>query len=129
MGHKYTAIAFTPEVKKVQQENRSRQGYQGFEQGPDYNHLLSQHEADFIEARDSFYMSSVTETDWPYVQHRGGPAGFMKVIDANTIGFADFSGNRQYVSTGNFRNNDKVALFFMDYPLVENHVGIHGAAT
>jgi ferredoxin-NADP reductase/predicted pyridoxine 5'-phosphate oxidase superfamily flavin-nucleotide-binding protein len=116
MGHKYTAIAFTPEVKKVQQENRSRQGYQGFEQGPDYNHLLSQHEADFIEARDSFYMSSVTETDWPYVQHRGGPAGFMKVIDANTIGFADFSGNRQYVSTGNFRNNDKVALFFMDYP-------------
>ncbi len=116
MGHKYTAIAFTPEVKKVQQENRSRQGYQGFEQGPDYNHLLSQNEADFIEERDSFYMASVTETGWPYVQHRGGPAGFMKVIDASTIGFADFSGNRQYVSTGNFRNNDKVALFFMDYP-------------
>ncbi len=116
MGHKYTAIAFTPEVKKVQQENRSRAGYQGFEQGPDYNHLLSQNEADFIEERDSFYMASVTETGWPYVQHRGGPIGFMKVIDANTIGFADFSGNRQYVSTGNFRNNDKVALFFMDYP-------------
>jgi len=116
MGHKYTAIAFTPEVKKVQQENRSRAGYQGFEQGPDYNHLLSQNEADFIEERDSFYMASVTETGWPYVQHRGGPAGFMKVIDASTIGFADFSGNRQYVSTGNFRNNDKVALFFMDYP-------------
>jgi len=116
MGHKYTAIAFTPEVKKVQQENRSRAGYQGFEQGPDYNHLLSQNEADFIEQRDSFYMASVTETGWPYVQHRGGPIGFMKVIDANTIGFADFSGNRQYVSTGNFRNNDKVALFFMDYP-------------
>jgi ferredoxin-NADP reductase/predicted pyridoxine 5'-phosphate oxidase superfamily flavin-nucleotide-binding protein len=116
MGHTYTAIAFTPEVKKVQQENRSRAGYQGFEQGPDYNHLLSQNEADFIEARDSFYMSSVTETGWPYVQHRGGPIGFMKVIDANTIGFADFSGNRQYVSTGNFRNNNKVALFFMDYP-------------
>jgi ferredoxin-NADP reductase/predicted pyridoxine 5'-phosphate oxidase superfamily flavin-nucleotide-binding protein len=116
MGHKYTAIAFTPEVKNVQQENRSRAGYQGFEQGPDYNHLLSQHEADFIEARDSFYMASVGETDWPYIQHRGGPIGFMKVIDASTIGFADFSGNRQYVSTGNFRNNDKVALFFMDYP-------------
>jgi ferredoxin-NADP reductase/predicted pyridoxine 5'-phosphate oxidase superfamily flavin-nucleotide-binding protein len=116
MGHTYTAIAFTPEVKKVQQENLSRAGYQGFEQGPDYNHLLSQNEADFIEARDSFYMSSVTETGWPYVQHRGGPIGFMKVINANTIGFADFSGNRQYVSTGNFRNNDKVALFFMDYP-------------
>jgi ferredoxin-NADP reductase/predicted pyridoxine 5'-phosphate oxidase superfamily flavin-nucleotide-binding protein len=116
MGHKYTAIAFTPEVKKVQQENSSRAGYQGFEQGPNYNYLLSQNETDFIEARDSFYMSSVTETGWPYVQHRGGPIGFMKVIDANTIGFADFSGNRQYVSTGNFRNNDKVALFFMDYP-------------
>ncbi len=116
MGHKYTAIAFTEEVKKVQQQHNSRSGYQGMEQGPDYNHLLSQNEADFIEGRDSFYMASVSETNWPYVQHRGGPKGFMKVIDARIIGFADFSGNRQYVSTGNFVNNDRVALFFMDYP-------------
>jgi hypothetical protein len=81
MEHTYTAIAFTPKIKKVQQENRSRDGYQGFEQGPDYNHLLTQNKADFIAARDSFYMSSVTETGWPYVQHRGGPIGFMNVIN------------------------------------------------
>jgi predicted pyridoxine 5'-phosphate oxidase superfamily flavin-nucleotide-binding protein len=61
-------------------------------------------------------MASVSETDWPYLQHRGGPKGFMQVVDESTLGFADFSGNKQYVSTGNFRNNNRVALFFMDYP-------------
>jgi ferredoxin-NADP reductase/predicted pyridoxine 5'-phosphate oxidase superfamily flavin-nucleotide-binding protein len=90
--------------------------YAPMDEGEDYNHRLGAREATFIAARDSFYMASVSETGWPYVQHRGGPAGFMKVLDEGSIGFADYSGNRQYASTGNFRSDDRVALFFMDYP-------------
>lgn len=116
MAHKYAQIAFTESVRQVQQQHHSRSGYESMDQGEDYNYLLTQNEADFIHSRDSFYMASVSETDWPYVQHRGGPKGFMRVLDASTLGFADFSGNRQYVSTGNFRTNDRVSLFFMDYP-------------
>ncbi|MEH6470910.1 MAG: 2Fe-2S iron-sulfur cluster-binding protein [Halopseudomonas sp.] len=116
MGHKFAEIAFTPAVCAVQSDQGSRGGYAGMSQGVDYNHLISEREASFITARDSFYMASVGETGWPYVQHRGGPAGFIKVLDANTLGFADYSGNRQYISTGNFGHNDRVALFFMDYP-------------
>ena len=100
----------------IQVEEGSRKGYARMDEGDDYNHRLSGREAIFIAARDSFYMASVGETGWPYVQHRGGPAGFMKVLDERTIGFADYSGNRQYVSTGNFRSDNRVALFFMDYP-------------
>ncbi|MCZ6829154.1 MAG: 2Fe-2S iron-sulfur cluster-binding protein [Gammaproteobacteria bacterium] len=116
MGHQFAEIAFTETVRDIQQALGSRAGYASMEEGPDYNHRLGEREAGFIAARDSFYMASVSETGWPYLQHRGGPAGFMRVIDEATIGFADFSGNRQYVSTGNFMNNDRVALFFMDYP-------------
>lgn len=116
MGHQYAAIAFTEQVKQVQQEQKSRANYAGMDQGEDFNYLLSQREASFIQQRDSFYMASVGETGWPYVQHRGGPVGFMRVIDEKTIGFADFSGNRQYISTGNFRSNDRVSLILMDYP-------------
>ncbi len=116
MPHKYAQLMFTDGVKQAQREMGSRAGYQSMERGEDYNHLLSDNEAQFITERDSFYMASVSETGWPYVQHRGGPAGFMRVLDASTIGFADFSGNRQYVSTGNFRSNNRVSLFFMDYP-------------
>lgn len=116
MAHKYAQIAFTEQVRQVQSEQNSRAGYAGMDQGEDYNFLLSDNEATFIQDRDSFYMASVSETDWPYVQHRGGPKGFLRVIDASTLGFADFKGNRQYVSMGNFRINDRVALFLMDYP-------------
>jgi predicted pyridoxine 5'-phosphate oxidase superfamily flavin-nucleotide-binding protein len=116
MGHKFAEIAFTNNVKQVQSENNSRAGYSKMEQGYDANYLLGQSEAEFILSRDSFYMASVSETDWPYVQHRGGPKGFLKIIDEKTIGFADYAGNRQYISTGNFRNNDRVSLFLMDYP-------------
>ena len=116
MGHKFAQIAFTESVHQVQLEMGSRSSYAAMDQGEDYNDQLGQREADFISARDSFYMASVSETGWPYVQHRGGPAGFMKVIDSQTIGFADFSGNRQYVSVGNFRKDNRVSLFFMDYP-------------
>ncbi|MFV2033168.1 MAG: pyridoxamine 5'-phosphate oxidase family protein [Gammaproteobacteria bacterium] len=116
MGHRFAEIAFTESVHQVQQELGSRAGYARMEGGEDYNHLLGTREADFIAARDSFYMASVSETGWPYVQHRGGPPGFMRILDEQTIGFADFSGNRQYVSVGNFRKDDRVSLFFMDYP-------------
>ena len=115
MGHKFAEIAFTKTVREQQQTLGSRSGYAAMDEGADYNHILRSSEAAFISARDSFYMASVSETAWPYIQHRGGPVGFMRVLDEKTIGFADFSGNRQYVSTGNFKNNDKVALFFMDY--------------
>lgn len=116
MAHKFAEIAFTPVVRAIQVEEGSRTGYARMDEGDDYNHRLSGREATFIAARDSFYMSSVGETGWPYVQHRGGPQGFMKVLDERTLGFADYSGNRQYVSTGNFRGDNRVALFFMDYP-------------
>jgi uncharacterized protein len=116
MAHKFAEIAFTRTVKQVQEEMGSRSGYSSIETGPDRNHLLRERERAFIEARDSFYIASVSETGWPYIQHRGGPAGFLKVIDQSTIGFADYSGNRQYVTTGNVLNNDRVALFLMDYP-------------
>ncbi len=116
MGHKFAELAFTNEVKKVQIAQRSRNSYAQMEQGEDVNYLMGEREADFIRARDSFYMASVSETNWPYVQHRGGPAGFIKVLDEKTLGIADYTGNRQYVSTGNFNNNDRVALILMDYP-------------
>ena len=116
MGHKFAEIAFTTAVKKVQSEQSSREGYARWDQGGDANYLLSEQEASFILSRDSFYMASVSESNWPYVQHRGGPTGFLKVIDEKTIGFADYSGNRQYISTGNFRSNDRVSLILMDYP-------------
>jgi len=116
MAHKYAQIVFTDAVRAVQIEHSSRAGYASMDEGEDQNHLLSEVEADFISQRDSFYMASVSESLWPYVQHRGGAKGFVRVLDASTIGFSDFSGNRQYVSTGNFRGNDRVALFFMDYP-------------
>ena len=73
-------------------------------------------EAAFIAARDSFYLASVSETGWPYVQHRGGPSGFLKLLDDRTLAFADFRGNRQYISLGNAAANDRVAMILMDYP-------------
>ncbi len=81
--------------------------------------LLTTEETDFITARDSFYMATVTEDAWPYVQHRGGPPGFLKILGPNQIGFADLGGNRQMISTGNLAVSDRVALFFMDYPRKE----------
>ena len=116
MGHRFAELAFTPSVREVQEKLGSRASYARMEQGEDYNNLLGEHEVAFIGARDSFYMASVSETGWPYVQHRGGPVGFVRVLDQQTIGFADFRGNRQYVSVGNLRHDDRVSLIFMDYP-------------
>ncbi len=116
MTHKFAEIAFTEKVRQVQSEMGSRTGYERMDGGPDYNYLFSEVEAEFITQRDSFYMATVSETGWPYVQHRGGPIGFVKVLDASTIGFADYAGNRQYISTGNLRGDGRISLFFMDYP-------------
>lgn len=117
MPHHFAEITFTPTVKKVQEELGSRSSYVRMEGIPDaVNHRLTEAEAGFIAARNSLYMATVSETGWPYVQHRGGPTGFVRVLDDSTIGFADFRGNRQYVSVGNLMTDDRVALFFMDYP-------------
>lgn len=117
MSNKFADIAFTPTVRKVQEDQGSRIAYARMESVPEEtNHALTSDEAGFIAARDSLYMATVNETGWPYIQHRGGPAGFVRVIDEHTIGFADFRGNRQYVSVGNLISDDRVSLFFMDYP-------------
>lgn len=116
MGHKFAEFMFTPSVKEMQLEQGSRNSYEKVESGNDFNQFLSEHEAEFIAQRDSFYMASVSESQWPYVQHRGGPKGFVRVLDAGTLGFSDFRGNRQYVSAGNFRSNNRVSFIFMDYP-------------
>lgn len=116
MTSRFFDTAFAPSVKAAQEANGSRNAYarhEGVAGGPD---RLSAQEAEFIAARDSFYMASVSETGWPYVQHRGGAAGFVKVLDERTLAFADFRGNRQYVSVGNISADNRVALFFMDYP-------------
>lgn len=115
MGHRFADIAFTDTVKQVQEALGSRKSYARMEGGPDFHGDLGPNEAEFIGQRDSFYIASVSETGWPYVQHRGGPAGFVRVLDPKTIGFADFAGNRQYISVGNVMKDDRVALFFMDY--------------
>lgn len=117
MSHRFADIAFTPTVKQVQERQGSRRAYARNESVAEpFNNKLTEAEAQFIAARDSLYMASVGETGWPYIQHRGGPAGFVRVLDPQTIGFADFRGNRQYISVGNLLTDDRVSLFFMDYP-------------
>ncbi len=115
MAHAWHDIAFTDTVKALQSARGSRASYARFEDGPVRGDRLDPDTAAFIAARDSFYMASVGETGWPYIQHRGGPAGFVRVLDDHTLGFADFAGNKQYVSLGNLQNDDRVSLFFMDY--------------
>ena len=115
MAKNYAEIAFTPDVKMEQEKHGSRRQYERMEmirRGTE----LTFAEADFIETRDSFYMATVGENGYPYVQFRGGPAGFLKVLDERTLGYADFRGNLQYVSVGNLLRNNKAALILMDYP-------------
>lgn len=117
MTHRFAQLMFTPTVKAIQERQGSRASYARLE-SPDApgNDRLGAAEHDFIAARDSLYMATVSETGWPYVQHRGGPPGFIKVLDDRTIGIADYRGNRQYVSVGNLQVDDRVSLFLMDYP-------------
>jgi hypothetical protein len=116
MGRRFAELAFTPLVKKHQLEHGSRRQYERIEQSAPTGSALGPAEHDFLKRRDSFYMASVSETGWPYVQHRGGDKGFVHVLDPSLIGFADFRGNKQYVSLGNLQHDSRVALFFMDYP-------------
>ncbi|QNI37756.1 pyridoxamine 5'-phosphate oxidase family protein [Edaphobacter albus] len=116
MGRRFAQIAFTPHVKEEQVRQGSYLQYQRAEQNGRADHLLTEHESEFIQSRDSFYLATVSETGWPYVQHRGGRPGFLHVLDEHTLGFADYRGNRQYVSLGNIKHEDRVALFLMDYP-------------
>lgn len=117
MAQAFSQIMFTPAVKTLQERFGSRESYRQFESAvaPPLNRL-GESERQFIVARDSFYMASVSETGWPYVQHRGGAPGFLRVLDEQTIGFADYQGNRQYVSTGNLSCDNRVSIILMDYP-------------
>lgn len=116
MAYGFAARTFTPSVRAAQAKRASPLA------GRDFQHMDRDYdrfgpaEATFIAARDSLYMASAGETGWPYVQHRGGPAGFIRVLDETTLAFPDFRGNRQHISLGNLTANDKVALILMDYP-------------
>ena len=116
MAHKFAEIAFTSNVRQTQERNGSRKAYARLDAGPDSNDRLGAREKAFIAARDSFYMATVSETGWPYIQHRGGPLGFLRVFGDKAIGFADFRGNRQYISLGNLVGDQRISLFLMDYP-------------
>ncbi|MDT3402023.1 pyridoxamine 5'-phosphate oxidase family protein [Mucilaginibacter terrae] len=111
----YEQIAFTDAVKKLQEMYGSRTAYERIENGY-HEGGLTESEEQFISSRDSFYMASISQSGYPYIQHRGGPKGFIRVIDESTLGVVDFSGNRQYISVGNAAENPKVSLIMMDYP-------------
>jgi uncharacterized protein len=113
MADKYMQLVLTPAVQQAQDKYFGR--HQAIASAPETDPLADS-EAYFIVSRDSFYMATVSETGWPYLQHRGGPPGFVKVLGPNLIGFADLKGNRQLVSTGNLEVTDRVAIFMMDYP-------------
>ena len=113
---RFADIAFTSRVKAVQARMGSRRAYtrmEGGDAGPD---RLGEDETTFLAERDSFYIASLGSGGWPYIQHRGGPKGFVRVTDEHTLAFADYRGNRQYVSVGNIEGDDRVALIFVDYP-------------
>ena len=115
MSHSFADIAFTPAVQALQERHGSRAQYARMQArgGPD--DALGQAEAEFLAQADSFYLATVSETGWPYVQHRGGPRGFVKVLSPTQLGFADFRGNVQYVSAGNAAHDGRVAIIVMDY--------------
>ena len=116
MTDNFTELAFTDSVKAQQEKYGTRAAYARMERGGKFRNQLTWQEKGFIQNRDSFYISSVGENGWPYMQFRGGPKGFLKAIDDDTLAFADFRGNGQYISTGNFNDNNKTVLFLMDYP-------------
>lgn len=111
----FMQIAFTPAVKEAQERYGSRDHYASQEERRIAPDLLTDREIEFIHERDGFYQATVGENGWPYVQYRGGPRGFLKVLDEQTLGYADFQGNLQYISVGNIRADERVALILMDY--------------
>jgi hypothetical protein len=115
MGRRFAELAFTPLVKEQQTKHGSRHLYERVEKSPALGDTLGPDERAFIRERDGFYMASVSETGWPYIQFRGGQKGFLRVLDERSVGFADLRGNTQYISVGNLQHDDRVALFLMDY--------------
>jgi hypothetical protein len=115
MAHNFAKLMFTPAMKALQEKHGSRRQYARFEEvaTPD---RLGPNEQKYIATRDSFYLASVAANGWPYVQHRGGPQGFLKTLDPTTLAFADFRGNKQYITAGNMTTDNRVALILMDYP-------------
>ncbi|MGC2161002.1 MAG: pyridoxamine 5'-phosphate oxidase family protein [Silvibacterium sp.] len=116
MGRRFAELAFTPIIKAQQLKHGSRHQYERIEQSDHSGNRIGPHEREFIHGRDGFYMASVSESGWPYIQFRGGPKGFLQVIDDQTLGFADLRGNKQYISTGNLLYDNRIVLFLMDYP-------------
>jgi len=116
MGRRYSDVAFTPAVRALQEAQGSRHLYARYDALDEPEARLGPGERDFIAARDGFYIATVSQTGWPYVQFRGGPPGFLRVLGEADLGFADFRGNRQYVTAGNVSVDDRVSLFLMDYP-------------
>lgn len=114
MAKNYASLAFTESIKQIQEKYGSRSSYARMEK-QSINDGLTESEIDFIQERDSFYVASIGENGFPYIQHRGGAKGFLKAIDEKTLGFLDFRGNMQFITLGNLGNNNNVALMLMDY--------------
>ena len=112
----FGSLIFTPLVKKLQERYGSRQQYERMEKSGAQSDRFTNFETEFLADRDSFYWATVGATGWPYVQHRGGPKGFLKVIDDHTLAIADFRGNKQFISTGNLLTDNRVAMILVDYP-------------
>jgi uncharacterized protein len=115
VSYKFLDIVSTPSVRAAQAANGTRQMWENFKGHREFDRF-AEDEAAFIAARDSFYIATISESGWPYVQHRGGPPGFLKVLDEKTLGFADFRGNLQYISVGNLNADNRAALILVDYP-------------
>lgn len=109
-------IAFTPAVKRAQRERGSREAYARAEANRPWPSVIDDDLAAFLAERDSAYLGTASADGRPYIQHRGGPKGFIKMLDAQRLAFADYAGNRQYITVGNLSENDKAFLFLMDYP-------------
>lgn len=111
----FAELAFTPAVQELQERHGSRDAYARMQRATGREEGLGPREAEHLAGADSFYMATVSETGWPYVQHRGGPRGFLRVLSPTLLAFADFGGNRQFVSVGNATRDDRVSLIVMDY--------------
>ena len=129
MAYTYLEMLTTPGVIAAQEENDARDQWSRFPGNREFT-AFDENARAFLSQRDSFYMASNSASGWPYLQHRGGPPGFLKVLDESTLGFADYRGNGQYISLGNSKTDDRVALFLMDYPRrkrmkVMAHLSVH----
>jgi len=133
MTHRFADIAFTDSVKATQTDYGSRAQNERLQAGAGPNDQLGPKEAGFIAARDTFYLATVGDSGWPYVQHRGGPKGFLKVLGTGQLAYADFRGNTQLISVGNVSVDDRCSLILMDYPhrkrlKILGHMHVHDAA-